>query len=177
MEWTPFELQRSFRGAVDDQGNPSYRYIPEIMIERVWDLPEMFQAEFSNQNYVSGISIDLRKFGDVDAVFEAIVIGIQGDLRDMLRDFEDVDCPFIPPFQVASALNYKIWISNDNMDPQEQPRIHATEIEDLQLCMINGVEGSFQITDGDKVQMMKLIGMCAPWFDKSKSPQQELFLA
>ncbi len=176
MTWTDHVLRTSFRGCIDDQGNPKNQYFPEIMIERVWDIPNPdAQAEFANQNYVSAVSIDPQRFTDVAQVFDAIVEGIRRDLSGMLRNHLNPNCLVVYPFSNARALIYNIWISNDNLDPQEQPRIHVTEIEDPLPLLLAGVDGSFEILPESKEHMMILIGLCKPWFDKTQSPQQELF--
>lgn len=171
------ELHNSFRGCVDPQWRITKDYFPEIMIERVWDIPNAeMNAAYANENFLSETSIDPRRFEDANAIFQAIVTGIQRDLKGMLRDINDENCPIVLPFHCARALIYNIWISNDNRDPQEQPRIHVTEIEDPLPRIRWDVDGSFKILPDDRERIMMLIGLCSPWFDKSNATQLELFM-
>ncbi len=172
------ELRNSFRGCVDPQWRITKEYFPEIMIERVWDIPNAeMNAAYANENFLSETAIDPRRFEDANAIFQAIVTGIQNDLKEMLRNQQNANGQKMYPFSSARALIYNIWISNDNRDSQEQIRIHVTEIEDPLPRIRWNIEESFQITKEDKAIIMTLIGMCAPWFDKSSTPQLELFAA
>ena len=114
------ELRNSFRGCVDPQWRITKEYFPEIMIERVWDIPNAeMNAAYANENFLSETSIDSRRFEDADAIFQAIVTGIQNDLKEMLRNQQNANGQKMYPFSSARALIYNIWISNDNRDSQE----------------------------------------------------------
>lgn len=165
MGWVINQFQET-RNRPDDL-RAKRSYIPKIMIERVWNLPDGMQTEFIRSNGIPPIVLDPRLFDHANTMFDSIRKGVQSDLS-ALCDRSDV-----PKLSTARTLSYNIVLAREGDDQTLSSRACIIQIENPQSRIHSFSDGSFQIHD--KEGMMELIIMCIPWFDRSKSPQQELF--
>jgi hypothetical protein len=173
------ELSRSFRGAVDASGQPNGKYLPEIEIERNWGgLTDRQRMVFYEYDGISSHTLVPGDFTTVEEMKGAFKDRIVADLEYLVALSTDKNEPVQPPFGWATSLDYSLWINNDNLDPDMQPRVPVLTLGESSFEKIvsgQGIDNALAHSTLDQEALDSVLGMCRPWPSATHQQQMEMF--